>query len=1538
MEFEQIHRVLGQSSPPLDAADHEAIETLRDLVVELDRNVASATGFDLGRNLYARAVVHSRLIRGSATAEEAVAEAELATADVARAITIFRDLALRGGVQAKAMLGGCVQRAATIFEWRPDKSLAGARAVEADLIEYTDLATDEDAFVACARFAVALATMCDESPQEAKEWSLACQRWTERAYEIQRALSTAGTPSSAGQLAELFGISAIAALRAWDRSVDPQRFLALVNRRVAQLDEVLPEVTGQMGEEAAATARPRIGQAIVGACREVLFTAPGSDGDDRAGTVICRYFIHQLSPALWSRDVTAAAVLAGLDTDVDPLEESLQSHLDRLETMIVRGVLRGIGPDLRDVAQALTDDRVTETLFTLAVIGPLPGVGHLAAAAALAADGESPTKHERDARDLLDSIRSVEIGSERVEFEDVSVAFLLAMQAAAGGWPDSSALEVEIGRLLERACIPLMRVDPSRGNTFSSLLFRSLAAAARRWPSAQSRQALEWLVRTEAMLASLEIAAPYLELARAEIAFGLADGNYDFHPIAQRAASAFAHRYEADPGLLDHEAFGPDPLLDALRILALSARVGTQFGLPEADMEEGEWAKARMLEVSRDPRVEAGARERAAAFLAELAGEEGMGAAEFEEVLALDWNDEMLRTGGVRFLVGLVQADEGVAAGTDPELLRRARRAAIEQIRNLGVIGAREAAYLPLLTEKEARVRMQMGGAEALELGRVAAAVLDAGQADAAAVAFDVVLNLNDIADDPEVELGVRDLDETVAERFLPAALEGPLGHRIVPRFLIELARHALNLGSLRAEEVHQRQRAALAGHLLAVARDDTDGAAMSAYLSAELARSIHGFTVAERWMAVYDFWRARGGLGHPVFEQYREHIEWDRERLREALSGASSEPVVPEVEADIAVEDTEEETIGGRLALLAIELGKEPLRSIDADDEASLNEVASVEFPAVLLLHHWNLALAVCARASREHPRRDLFAAVTAAVGEELLARKLPATVSQTASLPVLEMLVTAAIAVEDMELADRALGRLAAAYSALFLSTGLSSEFLSLRPTTGNLSKAAIRVFEQGYLRMALEIAETGRMKLLSSLASGGPRGVAEAPPPVSDPAELPESMTFIVDRLAAVIREPDAEAIEALVGSEFDREQLLFAVRVLALPWVRLASTLEERSTGIQISDEVWGKVLTEPSVDWLAGALEEDQVLIYPFVADFIGAAVMTRGDFFSFLQSADEYPEVGRELAELTLGVELKKGILARLGERGEADREWDVRLVAWDGESEAAVQRIGTGFWLGSLMMQEPPLVPVTMPTARLLKMDQRAIVSPPRTVSFLGDPYLGYPEHGLVGPWIDGIGWVNSFGSALRSYMGGAATKEAALTALCESDLVVFSGHTFGELGDDGFGLGLSDGVLTSSDLLEVHGEVKASTAILSCCSPASVSDRVEAEVVSIVTTLIGLGVRQVLAPLVPIDDPAAAIFGARTASAVAAGHDLRGSLVQVGRDFLGPTRPPVSTALPPEWVDLCPHAAVMASYVDVSQQALIALLSEFSVFGGGG
>jgi CHAT domain len=1332
-------------------------------------------------------------------------------------------------------------------------------------------------------------------------------------------------------VAEMVGLSAIAAFRAWDPAVDPQRFVVLVNRRQEQLEEARSKIAGGISEEAAASGELKINQAIGGACTMILSTPDGSSGDeiDQVAALLVRHFIHQLQPSLWNRDISAAEILAGLDSGAEGSAVSGQSQLDDLETALVGANLKAMGTDLSGLVRSLSEgEGVSGLLFTLGAIGPLPSPGHLAAAAART-QGGSVSELEPDARSLLDSLKSVRLGSEKVEIQDISSVFLLAMQMEAGAWKPS--LRTEIQDLLEHVCTPLLRLDSGKGDALLGLLFISMARAADNWQPEELRQSLEWIGEFEESFEDSGISAPVLELTRAELAFRLAARDVNAYLIAHRAASAFAWRFEAEPSSFAHGAYGLNPLVDALRILAISETVGVRLDLMAASKEGAEWAKARLSGLAQEHEVGEEVRDRAARYLAEVELEERLSSAEFGEMLSLEWDEELLKTRSIGFLVGFLQADDRLAAAVDLARVRRASAAAIDQIEALGGIGAREGSYLPLLTEPWARARMGMGGAEALALGRAAAKALDARQADAAAIALGVVLNLTDTANDPTMDADFRELAEEVAERFLPAVLENPADHPVVPRFLVSISNRALNFGALRQEEVHRRLRASLAALLLAIAMDDGDGAAMAAYMSAELSRLVGHLKQAERWMAVYDAWRGRGALDHQRFERYREAIEWDRQQLQEAL--AAQRPAGLAANTNPELESRDGGDPSGRLSALATMLGKEPLRPLDDEDVAALKGAASAELSPVLLLHHWTLALAVCARASQSHPQGDLLMELTAAVGSELLTRELPAAVSLAATPPALEMLVEAAISVGDVALAGRALSRVAATFSALFLSTGLSSRFLSLRPTMGGrLRQAALRAFEQGDLKLALEIAETGRMKLLSSLASGGPR-VAAAPA-----LPQPRVGSFNVDRLVDVIRDPDAETIETMVRSELDERQLASVARTLVLPWVPLASTYKGRVSGGEISTEVWGRVLTEPSLGWLAGALGERQVLVYPFIDDHvIGAAVLAKGELFSFRQRIEDLPGgdlpgEDRPAIEVAFGGELKKAIFSHLDGEEADGGEWDVRVVAWDSGAEAAAQRIGTGFWLGPLLLGESPLVPVMMPTARLLEMERRASCSPPEVVSFLGDPSLN-----LVGPWIEGIAWSSCFGPALRSYLGKAATKEAALKALCESDLVVFSGHTFGETGGDDFGLGLADGVLTQADLLEVHGKVRASTAILSSCSAASVSRSVEAEVVGIVTALVGLGVRQILAPRVEIDDPAAAVFGARIATAVAAGGDLRQSLAEAGRDCLGSDPPEVSVTLPSDWVDLCPRRDELPTYADVTQRDLLALLREFSVFGGG-
>lgn len=608
---------------------------------------------------------------------------------------------------------------------------------------------------------------------------------------------------------------------------------------------------------------------------------------------------------------------------------------------------------------------------------------------------------------------------------------------------------------------------------------------------------------------------------------------------------------------------------------------------------------------------------------------------------------------------------------------------------------------------------------------------------------------------------------------------------------------------------------------------------------------------------------------------------------------------------------------------------GESPDLELSDGEAEALLAVATAAGAPTEMLNDWNEALRLCTMLAPKR-NRDLARKVVDAIGTEILDRRqLPDAIARTSALVVLERLVLAAVVVDERNLARRALQRLTARIGELFLVADLGPAFLAMRPVGVFLRDAALLAFDKGDLKLAVEIAEGGRMKLLSAVAAGDVSPLRETEPEQPDLASIPAPV-------ALTLLEPEPEAIIDLVDNRLTEAELSAALIALTQPWERLVSTREATPTGSRVPDEIWRRALSEPSLEGITQSLGDEQLLVYPFVTEERVGMILVAADGTVSLVS-DGVQDFSAEENHWIAGA----GLVDFLQEDGRWADRTDIHFVAWDPNSELATQQISTGAWLIHDQAQTEPEAartegpaPTIIPSARLLESAGKPSPTPPEAISFLGDPTCD-----LAGPWVEAGGWHCRFGDRVDLKMGAAATSGALIEGLREADLVVVSGHGFPARSDGAFGITLADGAVTHADLLEVAGDVRASTAILSCCwAASSARGAVEIEVIGLATTLLALGVQQVLAPLIPIDDRATSIVGVTVAGALANGLDLRRALpAATAVADSDPIRAP--SVLPSALAKICPHNQdALDSCGAVGKADYLETLGQFAVFGGAG
>jgi hypothetical protein len=376
---------------------------------------------------------------------------------------------------------------------------------------------------------------------------------------------------------------------------------------------------------------------------------------------------------------------------------------------------------------------------------------------------------------------------------------------------------------------------------------------------------------------------------------------------------------------------------------------------------------------------------------------------------------------------------------------------------------------------------------------------------------------------------------------------------------------------------------------------------------------------------------------------------------------------------------------------------------------------------------------------------------------------------------------------------------------------------------------------------------------------------------------------------------------------------------------------------RLTADPISDAVWSSALREPTAEWLVATLRDQQLLIYPFLtAGHLGCVVWTRGEGQSVRM--DGSGSAPAAVDARLLGAHLPDACAAVFGVRSGRRRWSDVRVVDWDRNETENAQAVALGYAMAPTEdgRHLGTGVATVIPSARILPSHRRGLAAGRPEVTFIGDPTLDLP-----GPWLEAWAWRSRYGNAAGLHLGAEATRARALEAFRTSSIVIVSGHTFGTAGREHFGIRLYDGTLTHQDLL-ARGEIAARQVILSCCSAAAaVREQTADEVLGLVTTLLAIGARQVLAPLVSVRDAPCAVLGVTVADAVANGADLRHAFAHTMHTIWPTGRGQEALAVPhvlPEALSaICPYDdSLLQARASATRTEAFETLLHFSVFGG--
>ncbi len=462
----------------------------------------------------------------------------------------------------------------------------------------------------------------------------------------------------------------------------------------------------------------------------------------------------------------------------------------------------------------------------------------------------------------------------------------------------------------------------------------------------------------------------------------------------------------------------------------------------------------------------------------------------------------------------------------------------------------------------------------------------------------------------------------------------------------------------------------------------------------------------------------------------------------------------------------------------------------------------------------------------------RQVDTSVARRLADAALAVARSPRVPQTAlGLPLLELAILFGVLVSDERLARSALSSYRAAVNQRIL---LSPDFATAMDgvqTLGAIDDATTAALKQK-LGVALEIAESGRAKLLTAMAAGLLPSLGDLNS--GDPAILLGRVGDL-----RLLTQSGADPFGA-VAEMLQETSWVDAVASLVVPWRPLAHAEEldrlDGSGNPEAARELCSGALADPDVAELLDLGGEGRVLTWalgglddPYAATLLADGTLLLGD--SDAEQHGHRPPAGTRTVVIDCAVDPR---------------------VAID---------VANGISLASVDRSIPPIVP----SARMLRV--REVVE--RTEPAREATVFANPTGDLPGCLLEAAAWSAREDIAPRLLMQAQATVEAFLAALCDSRLVVLSAHGRADQ-RSGAALRLADGEVSIEHLLRLGERITAQRVILSCCWGGARSTWISRrEALGVVNCLLALGVEEVIAPVEAVDDLATGIFGAGLARA---------------------------------------------------------------------
>lgn len=969
-------------------------------------------------------------------------------------------------------------------------------------------------------------------------------------------------------------------------------------------------------------------------------------------------------------------------------------------------------------------------------------------------------------------------------------------------------------------------------------------AASRAWQVDDVRALRSVLDAWARRLAETGERRPILEVKLAEVELSLLRHGDPMAPDLRRRARRIRTFVEAG-GDLEHPALG-DPKSEYFDALVNEAwaivTMRKEDGLdPHCEEVDGlrELAEERLREWDVDDELRA----HVAQGLEDLfpSYEIGETAGRFAAAAAGGSEPEAARPAAWR----LLRAATIAPPGNDDAETRAAVQRAIATI--LGEPAALHlAGYVTLagLLDPRVAARFQIGHPDRLALFELALG--DEPPVAALPALAQAALHAADLMDGASpVRQGGERLSERAAELiFSSREAVAALPPDLCARLLVQRALAGLNGGASSLRELAHRTDLAIASLATASVTGSAPVVASALYAVAELVRGLHVYPSA--------------AVLHAALASHVETLADDElpTRVRAAMAEDAAQlpdrphehPRGPDVlhNATAALGHV---GAGGRL---------DP-RRLWQEIENLTGAVADGQLDERLAAHRLLVALGAV-RAVHGAGQEVREGPLVALVRASLAAAVSPRVPNASLALPLLEHCVLGAVLAADFGTARAALTSFRATVNEQVIASDLDSLPSSIE-TTGAIDEAAVLAVAGGQPELALEIAESGRTKLLMAAACGllpfeRLRLDDGDSPVVAEPiAGLP---TAVRELIGSMVSGPTANVVEEWCDA-MSTVDWVDVVTDIAVPWWPLIGVRESSSDALPR--------LGATSLEARRAALSD------PGPAEIDDASTDVRRVLW-VLGTPDRPTVIGPPWEKSAPEVEPATVLVDCASEpRAALDVAWTVWVAQANGHR--AAEGILTGEIESGESVARSPSFPSILPSARFLDLCRKR-PAPELDVFVLADP-----TRDLAGTVLEAAAWADQAGTRTRVEIGGSATSTALFEALRTSRTVVVGCHGSPMLEDGGAALQLADRAISHRDLLNLDGPLATERLVLSCCWGGDRSSRrTRREALGLVSSLLAIGVEEVVAPLDPVDDMAAGLLGCVLASCVAAGCDLRTAL----------------------------------------------------------